>query len=81
MSTPKEVLQKIAEKAKVLSIPDNLGLAKEFILIGDKMSEIDNKLSDIINKEDKVDLTGIESQLKNIEDKLNEDDIIELQII
>jgi hypothetical protein len=78
--TPQQTLQKIAEKAKVLSIPDNLGLAKEFILIGDKMSELDNKLSDIINKEDKVDLTGIESQLKNIEEKLNEPTEVELII-
>ena len=29
-------------------------VAKEFILIGDKMSEIDNKLSDIINKEEEI---------------------------
>jgi len=70
MSTPKEQLQRIAEKAKVLSIPENLGLAKSFLILEEKIDAIPE-----------TDLTAIQDQLKNIEEKLDEEEIIELQII
>jgi len=68
----KQQLLKIAEKAKVLNVPDNLGLAKVFI-------EIESAIANI--KIPEVDLTAIVNKLDMLENKLDEEDIIELQII
>jgi len=69
--TPQQTIQKIAEKAKVLSIPDNLGLAKVLIEISDAIAQI---------KIPETDLSDIENRLEKLDNKLDEPVEVELEI-
>ena len=54
MSIDVPKLKEIAKKAKILEDAGAMGIAKEFVSLGDKMVEIDDKLSGIINKEEEI---------------------------
>jgi hypothetical protein len=69
----KQKLAKLLQKAQGLEKNQALALAKEFSDLNDKI--------DSIKIPEPTDSIEVSKQLKTIEDKLNEEEIIELQII
>jgi hypothetical protein len=69
----KQQLAKLLQKAQGLEKNQALALAKEF---SDLSEKIDN-----LKIPEPTDLTPVIDQLKNIEEKLEEDLIVELEII
>ena len=68
----KELLKLIAEKAKVLNVPDNLGLAKIFIELSEQISNI---------KIPETDLSSIENRLEKLDNKLDEETKVIIKIV